>query len=148
MLCRLIQKDILGFTHTRIGTSTCTHKQKHTRSVPLRNINVVPKFMASHSFQVKNIRALFHPFSVFKKLRTFESIDLNKRKMQVYTFPNILQWVHYTNYLKRPTHQSLVSYTGRFLINACLPLRMGHAVAQLEGRGFDSRSCHWNFSLT
>jgi len=33
---------------------------------------------------------------------------------------------------------------------------MGHAVAQLvealryksEGRGFDSRWCHWNFSLT
>ena len=32
----------------------------------------------------------------------------------------------------------------------------GHAVAQLfeallynpEGRGFDSKSCHWNFSLT
>ena len=36
-----------------------------------------------------------------------------------------------------------------------LPLQ-GHAVAQLvealrckpEGRGFDSRWCHWNFSLT
>ena len=35
-------------------------------------------------------------------------------------------------------------------------LRLGHAVAQLlealrhrpEGRGFDSRRCHWNFSLT
>ena len=35
-------------------------------------------------------------------------------------------------------------------------LKAGHAVAQLvealryklEGRGFDSRSCHWNFSLT
>jgi len=34
--------------------------------------------------------------------------------------------------------------------------RWGHAVAQLvealrykpEGRGFDSRCCHWNFSLT
>ena len=33
---------------------------------------------------------------------------------------------------------------------------LGHAVAQLigalrykpEGRGFDSRRCHWNFSLT
>ena len=37
-----------------------------------------------------------------------------------------------------------------------LKYRKGHAVAQLvealsyrpEGRGFDSRWCHWNFSLT
>jgi hypothetical protein len=37
-----------------------------------------------------------------------------------------------------------------------LPRGLGHAVAQLvealrykaEGRGFDSRWCHWNFSLT
>jgi hypothetical protein len=35
-------------------------------------------------------------------------------------------------------------------------LKLGHAVAQLveellykpEGRGFDSRWCHWNFSVT
>ena len=38
----------------------------------------------------------------------------------------------------------------------CVYLQLGHAVAQLvealcyqsEGRGFDSRWCHWNFSLT
>jgi hypothetical protein len=38
----------------------------------------------------------------------------------------------------------------------CFTLKMGHAVAQLvearrynpEGRGFDSRWCYWNFSLT
>jgi hypothetical protein len=37
-----------------------------------------------------------------------------------------------------------------------LHIKLGHAVAQLieslrykpEGRGFDSRWCHWNFSLT
>ena len=45
-----------------------------------------------------------------------------------------------------------------FLITFLLPpvFSVGHAVAQLvealryrsEGRGFDSRWCHWNFSLT
>ena len=42
-----------------------------------------------------------------------------------------------------------------FFVYACIVNR-GHAVAQLveaqlykpEGRGFDSRWCHWNFSLT
>jgi hypothetical protein len=41
-----------------------------------------------------------------------------------------------------------------FLLQS-LPIKLGHALAQLvealrykeEGRGFDSRWCHWNFSL-
>ena len=41
-------------------------------------------------------------------------------------------------------------------INTLILCKRGHAVAQLvealrykpEGRGFDSRWCHWNFSLT
>ena len=46
---------------------------------------------------------------------------------------------------------------GRVAVNSLLALLiLGHAVVQLvealryksEGRGFDSRWCHWNFSLT
>ena len=45
-------------------------------------------------------------------------------------------------------------FDGRSLVY--LVVSVGHAVAQLvealrykpEGRGFDSRWCHWNFSLT
>jgi len=44
----------------------------------------------------------------------------------------------------------------KLLILFCYYFSAGHAVAQLvealrhksEGRGFDSRWCHWNFSLT
>ena len=43
-----------------------------------------------------------------------------------------------------------------YLFSAAIPILWGHAVAQLvealrykpEGPGFDSRWCHWNFSLT
>ena len=43
-----------------------------------------------------------------------------------------------------------------YLINRSIWAMRGHAVTQLvdalrykpEGRGFDSRWCHWNFSLT
>ena len=48
------------------------------------------------------------------------------------------------------TFSRYVIYYMKLIIN------MGHAVAQLvealrykpEGRGFDFRSCHWNYSLT
>ena len=38
----------LSLTHTRT--------QKHTRDAPLRNINALPQFMASHSLTVQNKR--------------------------------------------------------------------------------------------
>jgi len=52
------------------------------------------------------------------------------------------------------TEQSALSFTS-MCYNSTLCI-VGHAVAQLveplcykpEGRGFDSRWCHWNFSLT
>ena len=51
--------------------------------------------------------------------------------------------------------QSVIKDTS-LLFSLCLLSFWGHAVAQLvealryksEGRGFDSRWCHWNFSLT
>ena len=51
----------------------------------------------------------------------------------------------------------LINKLVAYLMNYQLSIkRHGHAVAQLvealryksEGRGFDSRWCHWNFSLT
>ena len=60
----------------------------------------------------------------------------------MYTFMYVYLYVCVCMYVRR-----------RFL---CNQLHAGYAVAQLveallyklEGRGFDSRWCHWNFSLT
>ena len=50
-----------------------------------------------------------------------------------------------------------VSYASMYVcVCVCVYIYLGHAVAQLvealrympEGREFDSRWCHWNFSLT
>jgi len=61
--------------------------------------------------------------------------------------------------LKRPSLGNNIINSENSVINKrlyALPLALGHAVAQLvealrykpEGRGFDFRWCHWNFSLT
>jgi len=55
-----------------------------------------------------------------------------------------------------PTNALLLGKYSKILQNARYIQQQGHAVAQLvealryksEGRGFDSRWCHWNFSLT
>jgi len=49
----------------------------------------------------------------------------------------------------------MVSYVTHFWLKLLLLLWLGHAVSQLvetlrykpEGRGLDSRCCHWNFSF-
>jgi hypothetical protein len=60
-------------------------------------------------------------------------------------------------YCSRFLYYSLFLFTQPlFIIYVLLPFFGGHAVAQLvealrykpEGHGFDSRWCHWNFSLT
>ena len=66
-------------------------------------------------------------------------------------FPNTVKY----GVLESIAFAILVFVCGVFLDNM-KPFRVGYAVAQLvetlrykpEGRGFDSRWCHWNFSLT
>jgi hypothetical protein len=67
-------------------------------------------------------------------------------------------YVHTTNTFIRQIFKCLIWYTVHLLYAEFRPVtaQLGHAVAHLvealrykpEGRGFDSRCCHWNFSLT
>jgi len=62
----------------------------------------------------------------------------------------IIEQVNLFNYLR-----NMISYEKGLDIDNKLPSYRGHAVAQLvkalrykpEGRGFDSRRCHWNFFI-
>jgi len=57
---------------------------------------------------------------------------------------------------KQPLVLRTWKVVGRAVVGRCQVAYAGHAVAQLvealryklEGRGFDSRCCHWTFSLT
>jgi len=59
-------------------------------------------------------------------------------------------------YRARDPVQKLFDCTTYVIDSLFFLVNLGHAVAQLvealsykpEGRGFDSRWCHWNFSLT
>ena len=61
-----------------------------------------------------------------------------------------------TNSINTSCFSSTLKCSRTHFIQLCISCREGHAVAQLvealryksEGRGFDSRWCHWNFSLT
>ena len=65
------------------------------------------------------------------------------------------QTISYTNYYETPANNATNKLRQcKQIITS--PLNKGYAVAQLlealrykpEGRGLDSRWCHWNFSLT
>jgi len=66
----------------------------------------------------------------------------------------ILQF--YTTHIDHTKHDGMSQSLKKKKITAFILKRLGHAVAQLvetlrykpEGRGFDFRWYHWNFSLT
>jgi len=86
-------------------------------------------------------------FNILNSDNTQEYILENYRFDLPILYADITRFESYSIWYIIPFNKNYQQFVG---------LLMGHAVAQLvqalryklEGRGFDSRWCHWNFSLT
>jgi hypothetical protein len=97
---------------------------------------------------------LFDPVEFYRMSYGFDRTKWQKQKLLRYAYFTYL--ADLTTFSVMSKKFSLKSYQDHYIFRVPLSNYEGHAVAQLvealcyksEGRGFDSRWCHWDFSLT